>query len=70
LAQVQSALIVQQWKVEQEQLSLQEKWEEMKAQLQQSKDQLLADQLDMQEQVHNALHFVMVIEVKIEEHVP
>jgi hypothetical protein len=70
LAQVQSALIVQQRKEEQEQLALQAKWEEEKAQLQQSKDQLLAEQLDVQERVHKALRSVMVIEVKIEERVP
>jgi hypothetical protein len=46
------------------------KWEEEKAQLQQSKDQLLAEQLDVQERVHKALRSVTVIEVKIEERVP
>jgi hypothetical protein len=46
------------------------KWEEEKAQLQQSKDQLLAEKLEVQERVHRALHSVMVIEVKIEERVP
>jgi chromosome segregation ATPase len=70
LAQVQSAHIVQQRKEEQEQLALQVKWEEEKAQLQQSKDQLLAEQLEVQERVHRALRSVTVIEVKIEERVP
>jgi hypothetical protein len=70
LAQVQSALIEKQRKVEQEQLSLQAKWEKDKSQLQWSKEQLLAEQLDMQERVHKALHSVMVIEVKMEERVP
>jgi hypothetical protein len=46
------------------------KWEEEKVQLQQSKDQLLAEKLEVHERVHKALHFVMVIEVKIEERVP
>jgi hypothetical protein len=70
LAQVQSALIVKQRKAEQEKISLQVKWEEEKSQLQQSKDPLLAEKLEVQERVHRALLSVMVIEVKIEERVP
>jgi hypothetical protein len=70
LTQVQSALVEQQSKEEWENISLQAKWDEEKAQLQQSKDQLLAEQLEVQERVHKALRSVMVIEVKIEEHVP
>jgi hypothetical protein len=70
LTQVQSALVEQQSKAEWENISLQAKWDEEKAQLQQSKDQLLAEQLEVQERVHKALRSVMVIEVKIEERVP
>jgi flagellar biosynthesis chaperone FliJ len=70
LTQVQSALVEQQSKEERENISLQAKWDEEKAQLQQSKDQLLAEQLEVQERVHKALRSVTVIEVKIEERVP
>jgi hypothetical protein len=70
LTQVQSALVEQQSKAEWEKISLQEKWNEGKEQLQQSKDQLLADKIEVQERVHKALHSVMVIEVNIEECVP
>jgi hypothetical protein len=70
LTQVQSALVEQQSKEEWENISLQVKWDEEKAQLQQSKDQLLAEQLEVQERVHKALRSVTVIEVKIEERVP
>jgi hypothetical protein len=41
-----------------------------RAQLQQSKDQLLAEQLETQERVHKALHSVTIIEVKMEDHLP
>jgi hypothetical protein len=70
LAQEHSTHREQQRKVEQEQLALQAKWEEEKAQLQQSKDQLLAEQLEVQERVHKALRSVMVIEVKMEDRLP
>jgi hypothetical protein len=70
LAQEHSTNREQQRKAEQEQLALQAKWEEEKAQLQQSKDQLLAEQLEVQERVHKALRSVTVIEVKMEERVP
>jgi hypothetical protein len=49
---------------------LQAKWDEEKEQLQQSKDQLLAEQLEVQKRVHKELHSMTVIEVKIEECVP
>ena len=63
LTQVHSALLEQQSKEEWENITLQVKWDEEKA-------QLLANQLEVQERVHKALHSVMVIEVKIEECVP
>jgi hypothetical protein len=46
------------------------KWDEEKAQLQQSKDSLIAEKIEVQERVHKALLSVTVIEVKIEECVP
>jgi hypothetical protein len=51
-------------------LALQAKWEEEKAQLQQSKDQLLAEKLEVQERVHKALRSMMIIEVKMEDCLP
>jgi hypothetical protein len=51
-------------------LDLQEKWEEGKIQLQQSKDQLLAEQLETQEIAHKALRSVTIIEVKMEDRLP
>jgi hypothetical protein len=59
LAQVQGDLIEQRSTAERENLSLQAKWDEEKAQLQQSK-----------EMVHRALRSVTIVEVKIEERVP
>jgi hypothetical protein len=46
------------------------KWDEEKEQLQQSKEQLLAEQLEVKERVHIALHSMTVIEVKTKERVP
>jgi hypothetical protein len=60
----------QQRKVEQEQLSIQANWEEEKSQLQQSKDQLLAEKLEVRERVHKALRSVTIIEVKMEDRPP
>jgi hypothetical protein len=49
---------------------LQGKRDEEKVQLQQSKEQLLAKQIEVKEMVHIELVFVTVIEVKVEERVP
>jgi hypothetical protein len=46
------------------------KWDEERAQLQQSKEQLLAEQLEVKERVNRALLSVTVIEVKAKERVP
>jgi hypothetical protein len=70
LAQAQSAHEEQRRKEEQEQLDLQVKWEEEKSQLQQSKDQLLAEKLETQERFHKALRSVTVIEVNMEDRLP
>jgi hypothetical protein len=43
------------------------KWDEEKAQLQQSKEQLLTEQLEVKEMVHRSLRSVKVVEVKNEE---
>jgi hypothetical protein len=50
--------------------SLQEKWDEEKEELQQSKEQLLAEKLEVKERVNRALHSVTVIEVQTKEQVP
>jgi hypothetical protein len=68
--QAQNALLEQQSEEEWENLALKAKWDEEKAQLQQCKDQLLAEKLEVQERVHKELHSVTVIEVKMENRLP
>jgi hypothetical protein len=70
LAQVQKYLEDQRSTAEWENLALQAKWDEEKTQLQQSKEQLLAEQLEVKEMVNRALRSVTVVEVKTEEQVP
>jgi DNA repair exonuclease SbcCD ATPase subunit len=70
LTQVQGVLVEQCSAAEQEKSTLQAKWNEEKAQLQQGKEQLLAEQLEIKEVVNRALRSVTVIEVKNEEKVP
>jgi hypothetical protein len=67
LAQVQKDLEDHRSTAEKENLALQEKWDEEKEALQKNKEQLLAEQLEVWERVHNALRSVTVIEVKTEE---
>ena len=52
---------------EQENLALQVKFDEEKTQLQQEKEQLLAEQLEVKEVVNRALHSVTVLEMKAED---
>jgi hypothetical protein len=61
--QAHKALLEQQNEAEWENISLKVKWDEEKA-------QLLAEQLEVQERVHKALHSVTVIEVKMEDRLP
>jgi hypothetical protein len=70
LTQVQGVLVEQRSAVEREKLSLQVQWDKEKAELQQSKEQLLAEQLEVKELVNRALCSVTVIEVQAEERVP
>jgi predicted nucleic acid-binding protein len=70
LAQVQGDLVEQRSTAKWENISLQEKWDEEKAQLQQRKEQLLIEKLEVKEMVHIALLSVTVVEVKTEERVP
>jgi hypothetical protein len=46
------------------------KWDEERAQLQQSKEQLLAKKLEVKERFNRALRSMIVIEVKAKERVP
>jgi chromosome segregation ATPase len=69
LTQVQGVLVEQHRAAEQENISLQAKFDEEKAQLQQGKEQLLAEQLEVKEAVSRALHSVTVIEIKVEDRV-
>jgi hypothetical protein len=55
LKQVQEVLVEQCRLAEQEKVSLQTKFEEEKAQIQQEKEQLLAEQLEVKEAVNRAL---------------
>jgi ribosomal protein S3 len=69
LTQVQGVLIEQHSAAEWENLSLQAKFDEEKAQLQQEKEQLLVEQLKVKEVVNRELHSVTVVEVKVEDQV-
>jgi len=61
--QAQKTLLEQQKDAKREKISLKEKWDEEKA-------QLLAEQLEVQERVHKALHSMTIIEVKMEDCLP
>jgi hypothetical protein len=69
LVQVQGVLVEQRRAAEQEKSALQVKFDEEKAQLQQGKEQLLAEQLEVKEVVNRALCSVTVVEVKAEDQV-
>jgi hypothetical protein len=69
LVQVQGVLVEQRRAAEQEKSALQVKFDEEKAQLQQAKEQLLTEQLEVKEMVNRALRSVTVIEVKAEDQV-
>jgi hypothetical protein len=67
LTQVQGVLVEQRSAAEGEKLALQANFDEEKSQLQQEKEQLLAEKLEVKEMVNRELHSVTVIEVKAEE---
>jgi hypothetical protein len=69
LKQVQEVIVEQCRVAEQEKVSLQTKFEEEKAQIQQEKEQLLAEQLEVQEAVNRALRSVTGLEPKAEDRV-
>jgi hypothetical protein len=64
LTQVQGVLVEQCSAVEREKFALQVQWDKEKAELQQSKEQLIAEKLEVKEQVNRALRSVTIIEVK------
>jgi hypothetical protein len=67
LKQVQGVIIEQCRVAEQEKVSLQAKFEEEKAQMQQEKEQLLAEKLEVKEAVNRALHSVTGLEPQEED---
>ena len=70
LTQVQGVLFEQRSATEWEKLSLQAKWDKEKAYLQQDKEQLIAEQLEIKEQVNRSLLSVIVIEMRDKEQIP
>jgi hypothetical protein len=68
--QEQGALLEQRSNVKQEKLVMQEKFDEEKAELQQSKEQLLIEQLEVKERVNRALPSVTIIEFQTEDQFP
>jgi chromosome segregation ATPase len=69
LKQVQGILVEQCNAAEQENIALQVKFDEEKAQMQQGKEQLLVEQLEVKEAVSRALRSVTVLEIKAEDRV-
>jgi hypothetical protein len=70
LAQAQGDVLEKRSNAEREKLALQAKWDEEKAELQQSKEQLLTEQLEVKARVNRALHSMTIVEVQTEEQVP
>jgi hypothetical protein len=67
LKQVQGDIVEQRRIAEQEKVSLQAKFEAEKAQMQQEKEQLLAEQLEVKEAVNRALRSVTGLELQAED---
>jgi hypothetical protein len=66
LNQVQGVIVEQGRVAEQEKVSLQEKFEEEKAQMQQEKEKLLAEQLEVKESFNKSLRSVTRLEPQVE----
>jgi hypothetical protein len=64
---VQEVVVEQRRIAEKENVSLQTKFEEEKAQIQQEKEQLLAEQLEVKEAVNKALLSMTGLEPKVED---
>jgi hypothetical protein len=70
LAQAHEYLLEQCSTTEQDNLTLEERFDEEKSQLHKEKEQLLVEKIEVKEMVHKELISVIVIEVKAEERVP
>jgi hypothetical protein len=70
LTQVQGVLVEQHSAAEWEKLALQANFDEEKTQLQQEKEKLLTEQLEVKEMVKKTLRSVTLVEIKAEERVP
>jgi hypothetical protein len=69
LTQVQGVLVEKHQTTKQENISLQGKFDEEKSQMQQGKEQLLVEQLEVKEVVNRELFSMIVIEIKAEDRV-
>ena len=69
MTQVQGVLVEKRSDTKQENISLQAKFDEEKSQLQQEKEQLLPDKLEVKDVVNRALHSMVVLEIKAENRV-
>jgi hypothetical protein len=67
--QVQGVLVEQRQAIEQENISLQAKFDIEKSQIQQGKEQFLAEQLEVKEVVNRELLSVKFVEIKAEDQV-
>jgi hypothetical protein len=69
LKQVQGVLIEKHNAKEQDKISLQEKFDEEKSQMEQGKEQFLVQQREVKEAVSRELHPVTVLEMKVEDQI-
>jgi hypothetical protein len=67
LTQVQGVLVEKCSAIERENLSLQVKFNEEKAQLQQGKEQLLIEQLEVKESVNRELRSMTIVDVEAKD---
>jgi hypothetical protein len=70
LTQVKGVLVEKRSVAEHEKLALQVNFDEEKTQLQQEKEQLLVEQLEVKEMVNMALLSMTIVEAKAEDRVP
>jgi hypothetical protein len=67
LKQVQGDIVEKHRILEQEKVSLQAKFEEKKSQMQQEKEQLLVEKLEVKEAVNRALSSMIGLELQVED---
>jgi hypothetical protein len=70
LTQVQGVLVEKHNDAEREKLALQVQWDKEKAKLQQRKEKLLIEKIQIKEQVNRELLSVIIIELRDEEQIP